>query len=147
MELHCKINRNEIMRNLEQENMDWRQRRVELVDLFAKRMYVEYNIKEMTTKRQKQNGTRQFVLPNGDQIASYTSGYVRRCNSSDRIYQLNKKYKREERWTVMDDGKLRTIKAICYARELINDPLARLTYIVEFCKRNHGMRNLTLYNI
>ena len=29
------------MRNLEQENMDWRQRRVELVDLFAKRMYVE----------------------------------------------------------------------------------------------------------
>ena len=127
------------MRNLEQENMDWRQRRVELVDLFAKRMYVEYNIKEMTTDRQKKNGTRQFVLPNGDEIASYTSGYVRRCNSSDRIYQLNKVYKREERWTVMTDGKLRTIKAICHARELINDPL-------EFCKRNHGMRNLTLYN-
>ena len=85
------------MRNLEQEHMDWRQRRVELVDLFAKRMYVEYNIKE--------------------------------------------------RWTVMTDGKLRTIKAICHARELINDPLARLIYIVEFCKRNYGMRNLTLYNI
>ena len=105
---------------------DWRQRRVELVNLFAKRMHVEYNIKEMTTDRQKQNGTRQFVLPNGDQIASYKTGYVRRCNSSDRIYQLNKVYKREERWTVMTDGKLRTIKAICYARELINDPLARL---------------------
>ena len=48
--------------------------------------------------------------------------------------------------TVMTDGKLRTIKAICHARELINDPLARLIYIVEFCKRNYGMRNLTLYN-
>ncbi len=133
------------MRNLEQEHMDWRQRRAELVDLFAKRMFVEYNIKEMTTDRQKKNGTRQFVLPNGDQLASYKTGYVRRCNSSDRIYQLNKVYKREQRWTVMSNGKLETMKAICYARELINDPLARLMYIVDFCKRNYNMRNLTMY--
>ena len=133
------------MRNLEQEHMDWKQRRAQLVDLFAKRMFVEYNIKEMTTDRQKKNGTRQFVLPNGDQLASYTSGYVRRCNSSDRIYQLNKVYKREQRWTVMSNGKLETMKAICYARELINDPLARLMYIVDFCKRNYNMRNLTMY--
>jgi len=133
------------MRNLEQEHMDWRQRRAELVDLFAKRMFVEYNIKEMTTERQKKNGTRQFILPNGDQLASYKTGYVRRCNSSDRIYQLNKVYKREQRWTVMSNGKLETMKAICYARELINDPLARLMYIVDFCKRNYNMRNLTMY--
>lgn len=127
---------------------DWKQRRVELVDLFAKRMDVEYNIKEMTTDRQKKNGTRQFVLPNGDQLASYKTGYVRRCNSSDRLYQLNKVYKREERWTVMSgEGELRTIKSMCHARELIHDPLARLIYIIEFCKRNYGMRNLTLYNI
>ena len=127
---------------------DWKQRRVELVDLFAQRMEVEYDIKEMTTDRQKKNGTRQFVLPNGDQLASYKTGYVRRCNSSDRLYQLNKVYKREERWTVMSgEGELRTIKAMCHARELIHDPLARLIYIIEFCKRNYGMRNLTLYNI
>ena len=134
------------MRNLEQEHMDWKQRRAELVDLFAKRMFVEYNIIEMTTERQKKNGTRQFVLPNGDQLASYTTGYVRRCNSSDRIYQLNKVYKREERRTVIGkDGKLKTSKAICNARELIHDPLARLIYIVDFCKRNYNMRNLTMY--
>jgi hypothetical protein len=127
---------------------DWKQRRVDLVDLFVKRMDIEYNIKEMTTDRQKKNGTRQFVLPNGDQLASYKTGYVRRCNSSDRLYQLNKVYKREERWTVMSGkGELRTIKSICHARELIHDPLARLIYIIEFCKRNYGMRNLTLYNI
>ena len=127
---------------------DWKQRRVDLVDLFVKRMEVEYDIKEMTTDRQKKNGTRQFVLPNGDQLASYKTGYVRRCNSSDRLYQLNKVYKREERWTVMSGkGELRTIKSICHARELIHDPLARLIYIIEFCKRNYGMRNLTLYNI
>ena len=122
------------MRDLYQEHMNWKQRRAELVDLFAKRMFVEYNIIEMTTDRQKKNGTRQFVLPNGDQIASYKTGYVRRCNSSDRIYQLNKVYKREERWTIMRDG-----------RELINDPLARLVYIIDFCKRNYNMRNLTMY--
>ena len=133
------------MRDLYQEHMDWKQRRAELVDLFAERMFIEYNIKEMTTDRQKKNGTRQFVLPNGDQLASYKTGYVRRCNSSDRIYQLNKVYKREERWTVMSNGKLETMKAICYARELINDPLARLMYIVDFCKRNYNMRNLTMY--
>jgi len=127
---------------------NWRQRRVDLVDLFVKRMEVEYDIKEMTTDRQKKNGTRQFVLPNGDQLASYKTGYVRRCNSSDRLYQLNKVYKREERWTVMSGkGELRTIKSMCHARELIHDPLARLIYIIEFCKRNYGMRNLTLYNI
>jgi hypothetical protein len=127
---------------------DWKQRRVDLVDLFVKRMDIEYNIKEMTTDRQKKNGTRQFVLPNGDQLASYKTGYIRRCNSSDRLYQLNKVYKREERWTVMSGkGELRTIKSICHARELIHDPLARLIYIIEFCKRNYGMRNLTLYNI
>ena len=126
---------------------DWRQRRVDLVNLFVKRMEVEYDIKEMTTDRQKKNGTRQFVLPNGDQLASYKTGYVRRCNSSDRLYQLNKVYKREERWTVMScKGELKTIKSMCHARELIHDPLARLVYIIEFCKRNHGMRNLTLYN-
>ena len=126
---------------------DWKQRRVDLVDLFVKRMDIEYNIKEMTTDRQKKNGTRQFVLPNGDQLASYKTGYVRRCNSSDRLYQLNKVYKREERWTVMSGkGELRTIKSMCHARELIHDPLARLIYIIEFCKRNYGMRNLTLYN-
>ena len=140
------IEKQYVLKKVLQDDMNWKQRRLALVNTYAERMFIEYNIKEMTTERQKQNGTKQFVLPNGDQIASYASGYVRRCNSSDRIYQLNKVYKREERWTIMSDGKLETMKAICYARELINDPLARLIYIVEFCKRNYKMRNLTLYN-
>ena len=120
----------------------WRQERQMLEDSYARRLLIEYNIKEITTQRQAKNGTRQFVLPNGDELASYTSGYVRRCNSSDRIYQLNKVYKHEQRWTVITDGKLETIKAICYARELINDPIARLMYIVDFCKRNYNMKNI-----
>ena len=133
------------MRDLYQEHMNWKQRRAELVDLFAKRMFVEYNIIEMTTDRQKKNGTRQFVLPNGDQFASYKTGYVRRCNSSDRIYQLNKVYRQHQRYTVLNGGKLKTMKYTAYARELITDPLARLIYIVEFCKRNYNLKNLTMY--
>lgn len=132
------------MRDLDQEFSNWQIERWQLVDLYAKRMEIEYDIKEITTDRQKKNGTRKFLLPNGDQLASYKTGYVRRCNSSDRIYQLNKVYKREERWTVMRGGKLETQKAICYARELINDPLARLLYIIEFCKRNYKLKNLTI---
>ena len=128
------------MRDLEQENMDWRQRRIELVDMFAKRMFIEYNIKEMTTERQKKNGTRQFVLPNGDQLASYTTGYVRRCNSSDRIYQLNKVYKREERWTVIgQDGKLHKYEG-SKRRTLIWSRKARLKklFLYTIKKLNYG---------
>ena len=132
------------MRDLNQEFDDWQSRRWQLVDLYAKLMEVEYDIKEVTTKRQKKNGTRQFALPNGDKIASYTSGYVRRCNSSSRVYQINKVYKRNTRYTVLSKDKLKTIKTVTYARQLINDPLARLIYIVDFCKRNYKLKNLTL---
>ena len=70
---------------------------------------------------------------------------VRRCNSSDRIYQLNKVYRQHQRYTVLNGGKLKTMKYTAYARELITDPLARLIYIVEFCKRNYNLKNLTMY--
>ena len=132
------------MRDLDQEFSNWQLKRRQLVDLYAKRMEIEYDIKEMTTERQKKNGTRQFVLPNGDRLASYSSGYVRRCTPTNRVYQLNKKYKRNNRYTILSKDKLKTIKTVCYARELINDPLARLLYIVEFCKRNYELKNLTL---
>lgn len=132
------------MRDLDQEFSNWQIKRRQLVDLYAKRMEIEYDIKEMTTERQKKNGTRQFVLPNGDKIASYTSGYVRRCNSSSIVYQINKKYKQNTRYTVLSKDKLKTIKTVNYARELINDPLARLLYIIDFCKRNYKLKNLTI---
>jgi len=133
------------MRDLYQEHIDWRQRRAELVDMFAKSMFIEYDIKEITTDIQKKNGTRQFVLPNGVELASYASGYVRRCNSSDRIYQLNKVYKREQRYTIISGKELKTVKYIAHVRELIHNPLARLMYIVDFCKRNYNMKNLIMY--
>ena len=54
------------------------------------------------------NGTRQFKLPTGQMLATYKSGYVRRCDSSDRIWQLNPKYKREVRWVFLNGTELVT---------------------------------------
>lgn len=109
-----------------------------LVDMYAQRMFVEYDIREITTPRQKANGTRMFQLPNGVQIASYKSGYVRKVSGS-RVYQLNKKYLQNQRYTTLSNGKLKTVSSVNWARELIHNPMARLLYIVEFAKRNYNL--------
>ena len=79
-----------------QNTYTWQQERQMLTDAFARRMLVEHNLKEVTTQRQAKNGTRIFLCPGGELMGSYSSGYVRRCDSSDRIWQLNPKYKREK---------------------------------------------------
>lgn len=109
-----------------------------LVDMYAQRMFVEYDIREITTPRQKANGTRMFQLPNGVQIASYKSGYVRRV-SGNIVYQLNKKYLQNQRYTILSNGMLKTRRTVNWARELIYDPMARLLYIVEYAKRNYNL--------
>ena len=132
---------------MEIRKLDWKQRQDELVNMYAKRMALEYNIIEVSTAKQKANGTRIFELPNGDKIGSFESGYVRRCNDRSRHYQLNKVYKRNYRYTIISEGKLKTIKDVIYARQLITDPLARMLYIVDFCKRNYNLRSLTHYSL
>ena len=132
---------------MEIRKLDWEQRRDELVNMYATRMAIEYNIIEVSTAKQKANGTRIFELPNGDKIGSFKSGYIRRCNDKSRHYQLNKVYKQNYRYTVIRDGQLKTIKTICYARQLITDPLARMLYIVDFCKRNYKLRKFIHYNL
>lgn len=132
---------------MEIRKLDWKQRQDELVNMYATRMALEYNIIEVSTAKQKANGTRIFELPNGDKIGSFESGYIRRCNDRSRHYQLNKVYKQNYRYTVISEGKLKTMKAICYARQLITDPLARMLYIVDFCKRNYNLRSLTHYSL
>lgn len=129
------------MENLDYKVLTYLKRRDILVDMYAQRMFVEYDIKEVTTPRQKANGTKMFQLPDGTQIASYKSGYVRKvCRC--RVYQLNKKYLQNQRFTTLTDKGLQTFRNTCWARELIHDPMARLVYIVEFAKRNHNLYKL-----
>lgn len=132
---------------METRKLNWKQRQDELVNMYARRMAFEYDIIEVSTAKQKANGTRIFELPNGDKIGSFKSGYVRRCNDRSRHYQINKVYKQNYRYTVLSEGKLKTIKSINYSRQLITDPLARMLYIVDFCKRNYNLKLLTRYSL
>ncbi len=122
-----------------QNTYTWQQERQMLTDAFARRMLVEHNLKEVTTQRQAKNGTRIFLCPGGELLGSYSSGYVRRCDSSDRIYQLNPKYQREDRWMWLDkdSGKTYVRKGTAWARTLIYNEMTRLVFIVEYYLKNY----------
>jgi hypothetical protein len=56
--------------------------------------------KDVTTNRQKKNGTTMFELPTGDTVAEFKSGYIRKYLMSGQknlkfytCYQLNPQYK------------------------------------------------------
>jgi hypothetical protein len=133
--------------------MNWRQERQALEDAYARRLLIEYGIQEVTTQRQAKNGTREFEFPvpawhykqNGKLIASdrrlrlacFKTGYVRNQNSCSSNYQLNKQYKQNVRWTMLDGDKLYTHKTVMIARERIYSGIARLNYMLEFYKRNY----------
>ena len=65
------------------------------------------DIQEVTTSKQKKNGTREFKLPVRDQygaaihVASFASGYVRRTKVRS-CWQLNKT-KKSKRYVNMND--------------------------------------------
>ena len=101
-------------------------------------------IQEVTTKRQKANGTREFKLPVNDpygdaiHVASFTTGYVRRTKVRS-CWQLNKT-KQEKRYVEMKDydtGRpvIRTFKDT--VRILIEDEQERLEYLIAFCLKNY----------
>ena len=133
--------------------MNWRQERQALEDAYARRLLVEYNIREVTTQRQAKNGTREFEFPvpawtykhNGElrssdkrlRLACFKTGYVRNQNSCSSNYQLNKQYKQNVRWTILGKDGLYTHKSVMIAREKIYGGLARMNYMLEFYKRNH----------
>ena len=138
----------------------YRLEREALENAYARRLLVEYNIKEVTTQRQAKNGTREFEFPVSTygskksqlnssnyswdkmnheslRLATFKSGYVRKQNGTYSPYQLNKTYKRQERFTFLDQkGKLYTHKGIYVARELIRNQMARMVYMLEYYKRN-----------
>ena len=69
-------------------------------------------VKNVTTNRQKNNGTTMFELPTGDTIAEFNSGYIRKYLMSGQenlkfhsCYQLNPTYKTPYKM-IWQDGKL-----------------------------------------
>ena len=111
-------------------------------------------IQEVTTDKQKANGTREFKLPMKDpygaaiHVASFTSGYVRRTKAGGYCpsWQLNKT-KKQKRYVEMidyDTGRpvIRTFDTI--TRILIPNEQDRLEYLISFCLKNYyiGQANM-----
>ena len=105
--------------------------------------------KEITTKRQKKNGTQIFELPikNGHsktkiRVGSFKSGYIRRMNHCYTPYQLNKckyvpQYYKDYSYDTGEQvftGKYN--KYIGKQRIVIPDERERLEYLVAYCLKN-----------
>ena len=123
--------------NIKFKIMNWRQEQQMLEDSFARALLIEYNIKEVTTQRQAKNGTRIFLCPGGQLLGSYESGYVRRCDSSDRVWQLNPKYKRKVRYVFLKSTGLVTEEHDMWSRALIYSGLARLNFLLQYYLKNY----------
>ena len=100
------------------------------------------DIQEVTTKRQKNNGTREFELPIKDfytkkkiRVASFASGYVRNQNSASSNYQLNKTKKNFEQ--EFPSG----YKYYSTERILIPNEQDRLKYLISYCLKNYYIKN------
>ena len=136
---------------------EYRRQRLALEDAFARRLLIEYNIREVTTQKQARNGTREFQFPvtcwtkqvikwnNGKKpdedrlrIAVFKSGYVRKQNGAWSPYQINPVYKQNQRWMYIRDGELYTSKWVGQARELIGSQLARMNYMLQYYLRNYA---------
>ena len=135
---------------------EYRKQRLALEDAFARRMLLDYDIREVTTQRQAKNGTREFEFPvtcwtkqvikwnNGKKptqeklrIAVFQSGYVRKQNGAWSPYQLNPVYKQNQRWMYIRDGELYTSKWIGQARAKIGSQLARMNYMLNYYLKNY----------
>ena len=137
--------------------MDWKQEKQLLEDAYARGILLKYDIREVTTRRQALNGTREFEFPvscfskqmikwNGAnalpkdrlRMAVFKSGYVRKQNGAWSPYQINPVYKQNQRWMSWRDGKLHTHKWMGQARELIGDQLARMNYMLNYYLKNYA---------
>ena len=133
---------------------EWKLKQESLENAFARRLLVEYNIKEVTTQRQAKNETRVFEfpvparkrLPNGKrlQLACFKSGYVRNQNSCYSNYQLNPVYRQEQRQIFLTDkGSLQTLVYNGYTRTKIWNSMARLKFMLDFYLRNYNVNTIT----
>ena len=91
-------------------------------------------VKDVTTNRQKMNGTTMFELPTGDTVAEFKSGYIRKYLMSGlpefkyhTCYQLNPVYKSPYK-VISSEGKLYEWEQ--NNRMLINNRAERLKRLV-----------------
>jgi len=111
-------------------------------------------IKDVTTERQKKNGTVIWQLPIKKynqfiEVGSFESGYVRRMNGGYTPYQLNKcepteEFYKEYKWCDTRDERYFTGKYNKYIgkkRILIPNEVDRLEYLIAYCLKNYYIKN------
>ena len=110
------------------------------------------DIQEVTTERQKKNGTREFELPIKDswsgkkiRVASFASGYVRNQNSGYSSYELNKRCESEpEYYKIERNGETLYRKFTTRTCELIPNEVDRLEYLVDYCLKNYYIKQANM---
>lgn len=100
-------------------------------------------IKEITTSRQKANGTRAFETPfkvrkKPVRFYSYTTGYVRIDRNCHSMYQINKTYDVDYK-VVMYNGEFYQCKS--KRRIKIYNEESRLIYILKYILKNYFKLN------
>ena len=110
-------------------------------------------MKEITTERQKKNGTRIFQLPikmygQYIEVGSFQSGYVRRMNGGHTPYQLNKcephvEYYKDYRWitgTMKQEWTGKYNKYVGKRRITIDTKEERLEHLITYCLKNYYIK-------
>tara|TARA_R110002020_G_scaffold399172_1_gene609017 strand:- start:43 stop:537 length:495 start_codon:yes stop_codon:yes gene_type:complete len=112
-----------------------------------KEMMQLLDIKDVSTARQKKNGTVEWELPikaewskRKIRVASFASGYVR-CQLSDAYcsYQLNKRCQSEPQYFKLSNGDYRKFETRSCV--LIPNEQDRLEYLISYCLKNYYIKN------
>ena len=108
-------------------------------------------IQDVTTNRQRKNGTIVWRLPIKNnyhwitkdakyiEVASFKSGYVRNQNSGYSNYQLNKRCEGEPEYFELPNGDYR--KFSTRSCILIPKEIDRLEYLIKYCVKNYYIKN------
>ena len=111
------------------------------------------DIQEVTTNRQKKNGTRIFRLPikmYGEyiEVGSFKSGYVRRMNGGYTPYQLNKRIESEPQY--FKSGKKDSMGRPLYTQfttrtcKLIPNEEDRIQHLIDYCLKNYYIKQANM---
>ena len=100
-------------------------------------------IEDVTTARQKKNGTVILKLPIKKygkfiEVASFKTGYVRNNNCGHSNYQLNKRCEGEPEYFQLENGDYRRFSTRSCV--LIPNELDRLEYLIKYCIKNYYVK-------
>ena len=100
-------------------------------------------IEDVTTARQKKNGTVTLKLPIKKygkfiEVASFKTGYVRNNNCGHSNYQLNKRCEGEPEYFQLANGDYRRFSTRSCV--LIPSELDRLEYLIKYCVKNYYIK-------